>query len=490
MNKKKLTLFSFILMILTSVFGVANIGLGFYRMGYAAIPLFILGGLLYFIPFIFMIIEFGTGFKGVKGGIYAWMEKSVGVRYAFIGMMMWYASYVIWMFAKAFSFWIPLSYVFFGKDITTTEVMLFGINFGPFLLGVAGILLILLVGKLVSKGPGKFAKISAIGGIAVIALNLILLIGGVIVYAINGFQLSEPLTVQSLVTSPNSGYQSIIPFLGFTVTAVFAYGGVEAMGGISEDLENPHRDLRRGIVYAGIFIIIGYVLGFLMVGAIMPWEAFGENVGSLSALFEINRNLGNVIGGETLGNILAQISGLGISITYLGALIALSYAPLTQLIEGTDKNFWPESFEKVNENGVRISALRVQTLIVIAFISVKSIVSLISPDGAEALYELITTMTNVGMTIPYLFIIYAWYQYRQNDNLPKDVIIFKSNFSIKFAYIASFAIVLFGNVFTIISPFMPTTLDISAGVWTVIGPILFAIIAVVMDNNRQKKYGK
>lgn len=45
MSAKKLKLGAFILMILTSVFGVTNIGIGFYRMGYAAIPMFVIGGL-------------------------------------------------------------------------------------------------------------------------------------------------------------------------------------------------------------------------------------------------------------------------------------------------------------------------------------------------------------------------------------------------------------------------------------------------------------
>ncbi|MEH8162571.1 hypothetical protein [Aeromonas allosaccharophila] len=63
MSAKKLKLGAFILMILTSVFGVTNIGIGFYRMGYAAIPMFVIGGLFFFIPFILMMIEFGTGFR-------------------------------------------------------------------------------------------------------------------------------------------------------------------------------------------------------------------------------------------------------------------------------------------------------------------------------------------------------------------------------------------------------------------------------------------
>ena len=116
---KKLTVWAFVLMMLTSVFGVTNIGIGFYRMGYAAIPMFTIGGLFFFIPYIMMMVELATGFKGQEGGIYTWMEKSVSIKFAFIGIMMWYSSYVIWMFGKALSLWVPLSFALFGKDITS-----------------------------------------------------------------------------------------------------------------------------------------------------------------------------------------------------------------------------------------------------------------------------------------------------------------------------------------------------------------------------------
>lgn len=71
------------------------------------------------------------------------------------------------------------------------------------------------------------------------------------------------------------------------------------------------------------------------------------------------------------------------------------------------------------------------------FIAAKSIFTLINPEGAAALYELIITMTNVGMTLPYMFLIYAWYRYRNNPALGKDLIFFKSAGSVLLATIIS-----------------------------------------------------
>jgi amino acid transporter len=486
-SQKKLTLMAFILMILTSVFGVVNIGIGFYKMGYAAIPMYIIGGLFFFIPFVLMMIEFGTGFRNEKGGIYSWMEKSVSVKFAMIGIMMWYASYVIWMFNKAFTIWIPLSFAIFGEDITTNPVYIGNstIDFGPLILGIVGIILIAGISYLVTRGPSKLSKVAAIGGISVIALNVILLVGGVLVFFINGMQLQEPISAQALITSPNPDYQSVVPYLGFLVFAVFAFGGMEAMAGVADDLENPHRDLKRGVFLAAGFIIVCYVLGFLMVGSIMAWAGFGESVGSLQALFIIMENLGNELAGEWLGEFLKRFAGLGMFFAYAGAMITLAYAPLKQLIGGTPKEFWPESFQKENEFGIRVSAVKVQAIIVSAFIGSKALFTLINPEGAQTLYELLLTMTNVSMTIPYLFLIVAWYKYRTNDSLEKDLTFFKSKVSILFATISTFVLVSFGNIFTIIDPLING--DMSTFIWTVVGPLLFALIALVIYNRGKNK---
>ncbi len=474
-QKRKLTIAAFVLMILTSVFGVTNIGIGFYRMGYAAIPMFVLGGLLYFIPYLFMMIELGTGFKDSEGGIYTWMRETVSSRFAFYGIFMWYSSYIIWMFGKALNIWTPLSVALLGKDVTA--------NMNPMTLTFLGVILILGLTLLIFKGTSKFAKIASIGGISVIALNVILIFGGIIVFALNGFAFSEPLTMNALVQSPNADFTSPVAALGFVVFAVFAYGGTEAMAGIGDELENPERDLKRGILIAGAFIVLCYVIGFFMVGAIMPWNEFGENVNSLSALYMIMDNLGNAIGGPALGQFLMRFSGLGMFFSFFGAMITLMYAPLRQLIEATPKEFWPESFQKENEAGMLTGALKAQAIIVIIILLAKGLASMIDQAGASALFENIVTMTNVAMTLPYLFLIWSWYKFRTNDKFTPGLILIKGDFAIKFWLVMTFIMVLFGNVFTVISPFMAG--DINTGIWTVAGPIFFVIIAAYIYNRKK-----
>ncbi|MDW6145511.1 amino acid permease, partial [Escherichia coli] len=85
---KKMSLIGLILMIFTSVFGFANSPSAYYLMGYSAIPFYIFSALLFFIPFALMMAEMGAAYRKEEGGIYSWMNNSVGPRFALMNPLM------------------------------------------------------------------------------------------------------------------------------------------------------------------------------------------------------------------------------------------------------------------------------------------------------------------------------------------------------------------------------------------------------------------
>lgn len=217
----------------------------FYLMGYSAIPWYIFSAIFFFIPYAFMMSEYGAAFKKETGGMYSWMEKTVGGKYAFIGTFMWYASYIIWMVNVGTGIWVPLSNALFGADLTSTWSFL-GLN-SVQILGVLGICWVLLVTTIGSKGLNKISKITSVGGTAVALLNIVLLIGGIAVFAVNG-GLAEPINniAQSLSTSPHAEYQSVTGILSFMTFAIFAFGGLEAVGGLVDQTENAEKTFPKG----------------------------------------------------------------------------------------------------------------------------------------------------------------------------------------------------------------------------------------------------
>jgi len=350
-DSKKLGLVALILMIFTSVYGFNNIPRSFYKMGYAAIPWYILSGIAFFVPFAFMIAEFGSAFRKEKGGIYSWMEKSVGAKYAFMGTFMWYVSYIIWMVNVSSGLWIPISNAIFGKDTTQTWAFL-GIQglTGPKTLGILGIIWFLFVTFISTKGLDKIKKVTSVGGTVVVLVNVFVLASAIAIFIATGGHLAQPIEgLKSFTQSPNAKYiGNPIMTLAFVVYALFAYGGIEAVGGLVDQTENPEKTFPKGVMISAAVISIGYSLLILCIGVFTNWSAVmavkGVNLGNAS--YVVMSNLGYALGtafgtsqatAVVMGQWIARFFGLSMFLTLAGAFFTLTYAPLKQLIEGTPK---------------------------------------------------------------------------------------------------------------------------------------------------------
>lgn len=487
----KLTLISLILMIFTSVFGFANVHRGFFLMGYSAIPWYIIAAITFFIPFAFMIAELGSAYKNEKGGIYSWMEKSVGPRYAFVGIFMWYASYIVWMVNVASTIWIPLSNAIFGRD-TTSSWALFGLS-STQTLGILGVLWLLLVLFLISKGLDSIKKVTSIGGSAVALLNVFLLVGGLVILVLNRGELAQPIVDfnNTFMASPNEKYTSGIAILSFLTFAIFAFGGTEVVGGLVDETENPVKTFPKGLLIAAGVISFGYVIGIFMIGTFTNWTNVlsAPNVNNGNVTYIIMQNLGYELGhafgaSETvslqIGAWVARFVGLSMFLALSGAFMTLSYSPLKQLIEGTPQKIWPKSLT-VLKNGLPVTAMKIQAIIAIVLILLVSF----GGESAAEFFDKLVLMTNVAMTIPYLFIAYAYASFKRRDDIEKPFVIYKSKIvGITFAYIVT-AVVAFANVFTIIEP-LTSGKPINT-IWMLVGPLLFGVIAMILYNRSEKK---
>jgi len=487
---KKLSLIALVLMIFTSVFGFNNIPRSFYLMGYGAIPWYLLSGLTFFIPFAFMLTEFGSAFQKEKGGIYSWMAKSVGPKYAFVGTFMWYASYIVWMVNISNGIWIVFSNAIFGKDTTPTWTLL-GLN-STQTIGALGVLWILVVTFTATKGLDKIKKVTSVGGIAVALLNIVLLVGAIAVLIGTGGHLAQPVVgAASFVNSPNPSYGSPITVLSFLVFALFAYGGIEVVGGLVDETKNPEKTFPKGIIFASVIIAVGYSLGIFLVGIFTNWSQVlsSKSVHMGNVGYVVMNNLGyqiaHTFGGSqafslSMGAWMARFVGLSMVLALTGAFFTLAYSPLKQLIEGTPKELWPGKMGIV-EDGMPRNAMWIQCIIVIVMILLVSF----GGDAASKFFNKLVLMTNVAMTLPYMFISGAFYAFKKNQDIKKPFVIFKSNRSALIWTVVVTFTVGFANFFTIIQPAM--TGDLSSTIWSIAGPLFFSIVALLMYSNYEKK---
>ncbi|MGL5346802.1 MAG: glutamate/gamma-aminobutyrate family transporter YjeM [Peptostreptococcaceae bacterium] len=487
-DSKKLTLVPLILMIFTSVFGFANMPRAFYLMGYSAIPWYVFGAIFFFIPFALMMAEYGSSFKKESGGMYSWMEKSVGPKYAFIGTFMWYASYLIWMVNVSSTIWVPLSNAIFGSDVTSTW-SIFGLN-SVQTLGVLGVIWIALVTFISTKGLEKITKITSVGGTAVTLLNVVLLLGGILVVALNG-ELSEPIVsiATSFTNSPNPSYQSMLSVLSFLTFAIFAFGGLEVLGGLVDQTENAEKTFPKGLVISALVISLGYALGIFACGMFTNWSEVlgGSNVNMANVAYILMSNLGLQIGQAlglseavslSMGIWAARFVGLSMFLALSGAFFTLSYSPLKTLIQGAPKEVWPGKLGEI-KNGMPINAMKVQAGIVIFMILLVSF----GGDNASEFFSILVLMTNVAMTIPYMFLSIAFPIFKKkqlNGQVEKSYVAYKTYGIALFASIAVTFVVGFANLFTIIEPALASKDGIIKTLAMIGGPLVFSIIGFVL----------
>lgn len=508
-TKGKLSLVGLSLMIFTSVYGFNNIPRAFYKMGYSAIPWYIIGGLFFFLPFAFMVTEMGSAFKNEKGGIYSWMEKAAGPTFALIGTFMWYASYVIWMVNVSTSIMAPLTTFVTGDPTYIT-------NISTKVLSIIAIVWMIFITFASSKGINAITKFTNAGGFAVLALNGVLLVGALIVLLLNGHP-ATPVTLHSFVSTPaptSLGTTGFIGAVAFMVFAIFAYGGVEAVGGLVDETDQPEKNFPKGVVVSALIITVGYSLMILLVGMFMNYQSGGQfmkdvvsqkvslgNIGYYT-IQQLGLSLGNAFhlsasGASIMSNIFARFMGLAMTLSLCGAFFTLCYSPVKQIISGTPDKLWPGNYGKLDaKTGMPRNAMMVQLIIVVIFILLNMLMNLVGgASGANAsavFFAILTNMTNVAMTLPYLMIVIAFVKFKLNDDIEKPFTIFKSKGLAIAAAAAALIVVGFANLFTIIQPILQPAvaapLSPAVAVISMVGgPILFAVVAIILMNNYKKK---
>ncbi|UDM31583.1 glutamate/gamma-aminobutyrate family transporter YjeM [Lentilactobacillus laojiaonis] len=491
MNKTKISLISLILMIFTTIYGFGNTTVAFDQMGYASIPWYIFAAIIFFLPSGLMFAEYGASLKDSHGGIYSWLSNSIGEKYAFVGTFIWLSSWIIWMVSTSSKVWIPLSTMIFGHD-TTQSWNFMGFN-SMQVVGILAFLWIIVITYFSSKGVKSITKISSIGGTFVMILTGIFLSASIIILIANHGELQQPVNgLQSFTQSPNPLFSSPIAIMSFVVYAIFAYAGMESMGGIVDSLDKPEKTFPRGIITATLTITIFYSLCIFLWGISTNWtNILGKNNVNLGNItYVLMDNLGLVFGkslglshatSALIGTSLARFTGLSMFLGYLGSFFILTYSPLKSFIIGTPKEFWPKKMTKLNEAGMPAYAMWIQAAIV------GIIVLLISfgGSGANQFYLILTDMGNISTTVPYIFLIGAFPFFKARKDLDRPFVAFKNKTVTNVIVTIMMIIICLGILFTAIQPILDH--DYVTAFWTIIGPIFFGGIGLAFYKFSKKR---
>ncbi len=490
-RSQKIKTGALVMMTFSSIFGFANTTVAYYQMGYASIFWYILAALLFFLPSSLMFAEYGASFKEAKGGIYSWLEGSIGEEPAFIGTFIWLASWIIWLVSTSSKVWIPLSALIFGNDATQSW-SLFGLN-PTQTIGLLGILWIFFVTYTTTHGINFIAKVSSLGGLFIVVLDVVFLAASMVVWAANGGTLAQPFHgTTSFFLSPNSQFSSSIALVSFVIYAIFAYGGMESMGGVMEDVEKPEKTFPKALVISTVFITVGYALMIFFWGVSTNWKAVlgGSEVNLGNITYVLMNNLGVQLGsslglssstGSVLGILMTRFAGIGMFMGYLGAFFVLVYSPIKSFIIGSDPSLWPKKMTKMNKHNMPANAMWLQMGVVALFIFLVAF----GGSAAQKFYTILTDMANVSTSFPYLFLVGAFPFFKKREDLKRPFEIY-TNRKWTNVIVTVIMIILIGGIgFTCVQPILIH--DYQTAFWTIAGPIFFGFIAWLFYHFSEKK---
>ncbi|MBI1699914.1 transporter [Lactobacillus crispatus] len=481
---------SLVLMIFSSIFGFSNSLTAFYQMGYSSIIWYIVTAILFFLPSALIFAEYGASFKGIKGGIFSWLEGSTNEKVAFIGTFIWLSAWVIWLVSSTQFFLVSVSTAIFGHD--TTQSWHLGPLTSTQLLGVLEVIFLAIVTFCAAKGIDKIKAINNIGGIFTLGIAIGFTAVSLFVFILNHGQLAEPVTAQNMVHSPNPAFQSPIAVISFIVYALFAYGGLETTSGVIDSVDKPEKNYPKALITAMVLMTALYVVNIFMCGVAVNWNKSlgGKGVDLANVEYVLINNLGIVTGHSlglshstslAIGTVFSRLAGIADVLSGIAAAFLMVYSPIKSFIEGCDPRLLPKKMVKLNKHNMPEFSMWVQAIVVsviILFIS-------FGGNGAQQFYTILMDMMNVSSSAPYLFLIAAYPFFKAKKDLDRPFVFIEGKKKVWATTIVVWLVVAVGIIFTCIEPLF--TGDWQTSFWTAIGPVAFGVIAWIYYAYNERK---
>jgi len=237
------------------------------RNGQSSISLWILAAILFFVPTAFIVVELSTRFPE-EGGLYVWTKEAFGDFHGFV------AGWTYWIYT---GFYFPglllasaamTAYVGGSKAawLAESRTFLLAGSFALLLIAVFMNIIGLQIGKWLQNagGVGTYVPLLMIVGVAFLLWSRH---GSVTHFSWAGMM-------------PNWNWDTV----NFWPQLAFAFGGLELVSAMSEEVKNPQRTFPRAIFASGGMIAFMYIAGTVAVLVMLPSGTVDPKSGVFQAI--------------------------------------------------------------------------------------------------------------------------------------------------------------------------------------------------------------
>jgi glutamate:GABA antiporter len=351
-------------------------------IGPSSISWWIITLILFFVPYGLITAELGTTYPE-QGGLYVWIKRAFGDRWA---------ARTTWLYWISVTLWMPSVYVLFAGIFSQLFFpdMIMGLQI---LIGIIMTWVTVWIG-IQALEIGKW--VPNIGAFIKAAIMVFIGIGALIHAGQHG--VANDLSLKSIMPTWGAG-------LAFLPVIVFNFMGFELMSGAGDEMENPKRDIPRAIIFAGVLIAVFYMLG--TIGMLMAIPI--EDLGLVSGIIDTLRIL---LGESGVGGMLVTILGIGALYSLLTNMVTWTMGANRTAAEAAGEGELPNVFRKLHPvnnspNGAFLITGVVSTVVLILYGFVA--------DTAEELFWSLFAFSTIVFLIPYLALFPAFLKLRKID---------------------------------------------------------------------------
>ena len=359
--------------------------------GPSVLGLWVLGFFLFYIPQAFTTVEL-TSRHPEEGGIYIWVQRAFGDFHGFITAWFYWATLIVYF---------PAALIFSASNAALIIPRWSYLADSPRFLMVSsliGLTIVVVVNVLGLDVAKRFHNASGYLNMGVPGLMVVGL----------GF-----LTWVNYGTATEFSLRTVTPTFGGLTDVIllaaiaYAFAGLESASAMSEEVQDPRRNVPRALAIAGVMVLVMYILISWTILTVLP----ADQVTGLTALPDTARVAGTMLAGAlmgatmgaTMGGVLASLVALCLGVAAFGTVSAwMATGARVPFAAGLDR-YLPAAFGTLHPK----YATPHVSVITIGIVTAVLIILGGMGGTAQQIYRIFVSLEIITYFIPYLYMFAA-----------------------------------------------------------------------------------
>jgi len=351
-------------------------------IGPSSITWWIITLVLFVIPYGLISSELGTTYPG-DGGIYDWVKKAFGFKWAVRTTWFYWINVGLWMPAVYIMFAGMFAEMFF-PDLSLWWQIIICIALTWLTIWICNI----------SVDAGVW--VTNLGALFKVIVIAVLGLGGFWYASQNG--VANEFTLSSMIPSVDSG-------LGFLPVIIFNLMGFELIACMGDEIKDPRRDIPKSILISAVIVTGLYVFGTLGILMALPVEEIGLVAGIVSTL----RTL---FGDGAFGQFMVYGIGSLALLTFIANMTTWTMGASRAAMEAAQAGELPALVAK--EHPVHKTPIGANMITGIVSTVVILLYGLTSGESDELFWSIFAFSSCIFL-LPYLFMFPAYFKLRVSD---------------------------------------------------------------------------